>query len=109
MSPQQYASCIDACHACATACDVCAAACLQEDDVKMMARCIAHDIDCASMCRTAAGLMARGSTFSNAVCSQCANLCKACGEECAKHAHAHCQECAQACRRCADECQRMAA
>ncbi|WP_217619627.1 four-helix bundle copper-binding protein, partial [Achromobacter sp. GbtcB20] len=37
---QQHETCIKACNDCADACDMCASACLQEDDVKMMARCI---------------------------------------------------------------------
>lgn len=109
MAHQQYASCIDACNACADACDHCATACLQEDDVKMMVRCIALDIDCAAICRLAAGAMARGSQFAQAICATCVQICQACGDECGKHQHPHCQECAQACRRCADECRRMAA
>lgn len=109
MSHEDYASCIEACNACADACDHCATACLQEDDVKMMANCIAFDIDCAAVCRMAAGFMARGSTFAKSVCGTCAQICEACGDECARHQHPHCQECAQACRRCANECRRMAA
>ena len=53
---EEYQDCIAACHACAVACNHCAAACLQEDDVKMMAGCIALDIDCAAICRVAAGV-----------------------------------------------------
>ncbi len=108
MAHQQYASCIEACNTCADACDHCATACLKEDDVKMMARCIALDIDCAAICRLAAGYMARGSEFAQQVCRVCAEVCEACGDECAKHQHPHCQECAQACKRCAEECRRMA-
>ncbi len=108
MAHQQYQSCIEACNMCADACDHCATACLQEDDVKMMARCIALDIDCAAVCRLAAGYMARGSEFAQQVCRLCAEVCEACGEECAKHQHPHCQECAKACKRCAEECRRMA-
>ncbi|RYZ27031.1 MAG: four-helix bundle copper-binding protein, partial [Sphingobacteriales bacterium] len=54
MPNQQFASCIEACYSCAAACDFCAASCLQEEDVKMMARCIAMDMDCAQICRLAA-------------------------------------------------------
>ena len=46
-------ACLDACNACADACDRCSTACLQVADVKMMARCIALDMDCAAICRTA--------------------------------------------------------
>lgn len=108
MSHEQFKSCIDACYACAAACDHCAAACLQEDDVKMMARCIALDMDCAQICRMAASYMARGSEFAKAICQACADVCQTCGDECAKHQMGHCQECAQACHRCAEECRRMA-
>ena len=99
---------IEACNACAIACNHCAAACLKEDDVKMMARCIALDMDCAAMCQLAAAAMARGSEHVNAICSLCADLCEACGDECAKHKAAHCQSCATACRACATACLEMA-
>ena len=109
MDKSGYQSCIEACNSCADACDHCATACLNESDVKMMARCIALDIDCAAVCRLAAGAMARDSEFAQRVCTLCAELCAACGDECAKHDHAHCQACASACRACADECRKMAA
>ena len=108
MAHHQYQSCIEACYACATACDHCAASCLQEQDVKMMARCVALDMDCAQACRMAAAYMARGSEFAKQVCQVCADICQACGNECGKHQAAHCQACAQACQRCAEECRRMA-
>ena len=109
MAHEQFQSCIDECYACAAACDHCAASCLMEQDVKMMARCIALDMDCAQICRMAAAYMARGSEFATAICAMCADVCDACGEECAKHQQMkHCQECADACRRCAAEYRRMA-
>jgi hypothetical protein len=108
MAHQQFQSCIDACNSCAVACDHCAASCLQEADPKPMARCIALDIDCAQLCRLAAGYMARGSELAGMICQACAEACDACGDECAKFQMGHCQECAQACKRCADECRRMA-
>lgn len=109
MSHKEYQSCIDACYECAAACDHCAVACLQEPDVKKMARCIQLDIDCAEICRLAAAVMARGGEFAKEICSLCADICDACGEECRKHEPDHCQVCADACRRCAEECRKMAA
>lgn len=109
MAHQQHIQCIEACNACATACNHCAAACLQEPDVKRMARCIALDTDCGATCQLATAAMARGSTNAQAICALCADICQACGDECAKHSMGHCQECADACRRCADECRRMSA
>src|SRR5690606_12883154 len=47
MAHDKYAPCIKACYDCAAACDHCATACLAEQDVGMMARCIALDMDCA--------------------------------------------------------------
>jgi len=108
MAPSPYAACIEACNACAVACDRCAAACLGEDDPQSMARCIALDIDCAALCRLAAGFMARDSEFAPALCAACAELCEACSGECEGHEMDHCKACAAACRRCAEQCQRMA-
>lgn len=107
MAQQQYGTCIEACNTCADACDTCAASCLQEADVKMMARCIALDIDCAQICRLAASYMARESEFASAVCQTCADICDACADECSKHQMEHCQRCADACRRCAQLCRQM--
>ena len=71
----------------------------------MMAECIRLDLDCAAICRLAAAYMAR--EYAGNVCNVCADICEACGAECARHPQAHCQNCAQACRRCAEECRRM--
>ena len=87
MPHEQFKSCIDACFACAEACDHCAASCLQEKDVKAMARCIALDIDCAEICRLAAGYMSRGSECARDLCALCAQVCETCGEECAGESH----------------------
>lgn len=109
MDATDFQRCIDACNACAMACDHCAASCLREEDVKMMADCIANDMDCSQMCRFAAGVMARGSGHAAEVCRLCAAICRACAEECGKHDMDHCQACAAACRHCAEECEKMAA
>jgi hypothetical protein len=74
----------------------------------MMAECVRLDRDCADICRLAAGFMARGSKFAPAVCRVCADICEACGKECAKHQAAHCQQCAEACMKCAEDCRAMA-
>ncbi|HEU5081079.1 MAG TPA: four-helix bundle copper-binding protein [Opitutaceae bacterium] len=107
MSHEKYESCIEACHDCAVACEHCATACLKEQDVKMMARCIALDRSCADICSLAEREMARGSELAAEVCRLCAEICQRCGDECAKHKMDHCQECAEACRNCAEECRAM--
>lgn len=109
MPHQPYNACIEACNACAVACNHCAISCLHETDVKMMAKCIALDTDCAQICALAAAAMARGSPHAKAICALCAEICQSCGDECAKHDMAHCQQCAKACHQCAQECRKMAA
>ena len=107
MAHEHYTTCIEACNSCADACDHCASACLAEANPKPMARCIALDMDCAAICRMAAGFMARDSEFAESLCTLCAEICDACGAECEKHEMQRCQDCAKACRRCAEECRAM--
>ena len=107
MSHEKYAQCIDACNECTMACNHCVTSCLAEDDVKMMAKCIALDIDCAAICQLAAAAMARDSIHADAICRLCAEICQACGDECAKHKSQHCQDCAKACHDCAKVCRTM--
>ena len=109
MMDQKFNAFIEACNACAVACNHCAASCLHEQDVKMMVRCIALDMDCAQICALAAAAMARGSEHANAICALCADICQTCGDECSRHEMAHCQQCAKACFDCAKECRQMAA
>lgn len=104
MKHAQFRECIDACVACVEACDRCAAACLQERNVAALARCIGLDIDCAHLCRVAAGAMARGSELVPQFCQFCVMVCETCATECASHEMPHCQECARACNRCAQAC-----
>ena len=105
-----YHACIEACVECLVACEMCSDACLDEDDVRMMARCIRLDRDCAEICAAAARAMARGGPLAEEICRACAEACRACAEECERHAakHEHCRICAEACRRCEAECRRMA-
>src|SRR5205085_8139808 len=107
MAGQSAQACVDACNACVDACNRCATACLQEDDVKTMARCIALDIDCTAACQLTAGAVARSSELLGAICALCAEICDACGAECARHDHEHCRVCAAACGECADACRAM--
>jgi hypothetical protein len=103
----EYKDCIEACNTCADACDHCATACLDEEHVASMATCIRNDIDCAAICRLAAGFMARGSVHAKEVCALCAQICEACAAECTKHEQAHCKACAEACTACAKACRTM--
>ncbi|KPC52572.1 four-helix bundle copper-binding protein [Amantichitinum ursilacus] len=107
MAQTSYAACILACYGCAQACDQCAQACLDEEDIKIMAKCIRHDIDCAEACRFAAALLARHSGFAVEACELCASVCDACAAVCGQHDADHCKVCAAACIVCADACRSM--
>jgi hypothetical protein len=106
---EAWKSCIDSCNACFTACNFCALSCLGEKDVQMLAKCIALDMECAAFCRFSSELMSMESTSAKDICRLCAQICDACGNECAKHEMEHCRQCAEACMRCAKECQAMLA
>ena len=86
---QHYHACIESCNLCADACDYCATACLAEDDVRMMADCIRADLDCAAICRLAAGSMSRDGSFVHEICELCAETCSACAAECERHPYDH--------------------
>ena len=109
MPQQKYVAGIEACNSCAVACNACAVSCLQEADVKMMARCIALDMDCAQLCAVAAAMMARDSDHAGAICAACADVCQVCGDECVKHDTEDCRQCARASHACADACRSVAA
>ncbi len=101
----QNRSLLEALQHCLTACEHCATACLLEQDVKTMAHCIQLDRDCADFCALTARCIARGSVHATALVALCAEVCKACGDECARHAHMpHCKTCAEACHRCEQAC-----
>lgn len=104
MLNQLAQNCLTAINECRTACLQCAAACIQESDPKMMAACIANDLECADICGLAAASIARNGLHAKAICELCAKACQACADECAKHQFDHCQQCAKACKRCAEAC-----
>ena len=109
MSHEKNSALIDVLNNCAIECSHCAMACLDEQDVKMLAKCIKLDIDCAEICRLTASLLARGSEHGIHLLRECAEVCDACAEECEKHSHMeHCKHCAEVCRHCAEECSAVA-
>ena len=103
---EQNRSLIEMLSKCAAECSRCATACLDEEDVKMMSRCIRLDIDCAEICALAGSFVARGSENAEDVLALCADLCNECADECEKHSQMeHCKRCAEICRECAEACQ----
>jgi hypothetical protein len=106
MSHKQNQELLNRLSTCAAVCNHCATACLDEEDVKMLARCIKLDTDCAEICRITASFVARGSEHAQHLLRESAEICVACASECEKHANHmdHCRECAEVCRQCAEAC-----
>jgi hypothetical protein len=106
----KLAAAIDALMGCAGACTACADACLSEDMVAELTKCIRTNLDCADICATTARVLSRHTGYdaniSRTQLEACATACKACGDECARHAdmHDHCRICADACRACEQAC-----
>jgi hypothetical protein len=111
MQSSALLECIEACFDCAQSCTACADACLGEDDVEMLIRCIRLCQDCSDVCTTTGRVLSRqtelDATVARAVVHACAEACRACGQECERHAghHRHCRVCAEACRRCEQACE----
>lgn len=99
-----HEQCIDACLHCAAACNHCAASCTKEPHVDKMAVCIRLDMQCAAICSAVADLLSLGSPYAKELSRICAEVCKDCAEECARHDMEHCRICAEACRRCETAC-----
>ena len=102
--------CIEACYDCAQSCTACADACLGEEDVAVVRRCIRLCLDCADVCIATGRIVSRQTEYdagiTRAAVDACAQVCRACAEECERHAghHEHCRVCAEACRRCEWAC-----
>lgn len=105
--------CVEACYECAAICASCADACLAEEEVAQLVACIRLNLDCADVCELTGRLFARPSRRDapslGLQLDACAAICRACGDECERHARhmEHCRICAEACRRCAEACDRM--
>jgi len=107
--------CIEACFDCAQTCTACADACLGEQHLNHLARCIRLGLDCADLCGAAGRVLSRQTAFeletARGVLLACARSCRACGDECERHARdmgmEHCRLCAEACRRCEAACNNL--
>jgi len=109
-------ACIQACLECQQACTACADACLGEQDPKMLVRCIRLNLDCADICDVTGRVVSRQTAPEpatiRAMLQACIQICRLCGDECARHAQhgmRHCQICMDACRRCEQACNALIA
>ena len=109
MSHEKNKELISMLNECAAECNHCTSACLDEQDVKMLAKCIKLEIDCAEICRLTISFLARGSEHAEHILKECAEICDACAKDCEKHSHMeHCKKCAEVCHKCAEACQQTA-
>ncbi|GMA14693.1 four-helix bundle copper-binding protein [Deinococcus metallilatus] len=113
---QALTACIDACFECAQVCTSCADACLGEREHLMhLVHCIRLNLDCADVCGTTGRVLSRlTQPDQNVLRTQlqaCVAACRACGDECERHAREmnmeHCRICAESCRRCQQACQQL--
>lgn len=103
--------CINHCLEVVKTASACATWCITSDMAPSLAECSRYCLDAATFTATNATMMARGSRFSGAISSVCADLCDSCAAECEKHSqHADImRQCAETCRRCAESCREVAA
>jgi hypothetical protein len=100
---------------CSITCEICADACLAEDMVSELGRCITLNLHCAETCDAISHVVARMSEADTATLQSglqhCANVCRACGDECLMHAGTmdHCRRCAEICHRCLRACNEASA
>jgi hypothetical protein len=69
-----------------------------------MNRCVQLNMECAAICNACGQLMSIESEKVPAVAKICAEMCRACADECSRYDHPHCKVCAEACHRCAELC-----
>ena len=98
---------------CAQVCSICADACLHESHVGNLTRCIAINLDCATVCEATSTLLSRqGIDQPSILVAQvkaCIEACRVCAEECERHGGLmeHCRVCAAECRRCEAACREL--
>ena len=109
------AEAIDAMNDCRQACITDVDANLSEPDLPEMVKCIRLCLHCADVCAASSDVTSRPGVHEADVLAPlleaCVASCKACGDECERHAHMHehCRVCADACRRCETACRQLLA
>lgn len=110
LDPDLLLRCIDECFDCSATCTACADACLGEADALELIRSIRLNLDCADVCDAVGRVLTRQTEpdlgLIRAALEACVVACRACAEECERHAahHDHCRVCAEVCRRCEQAC-----
>jgi len=114
--PDAISRCIESSFTCAGTCTTCADACLSERNIEGLLACIRQNLDCAAICLATGSVAARSKVGASrqvleSQLNLCIAACRACGDECHRHAatHRHCRVCAEACDDCARACTDMLA
>ncbi|MDF7814775.1 four-helix bundle copper-binding protein [Hymenobacter sp. YC55] len=92
--------------ACVTACQQTNRLVAQQPDDNQLSRAARLSLDCADLCQLTAAFVVRDSEHLIYVLRECAELCRTCADEQARHAAivATCRQGEQACRRAEDAC-----
>lgn len=108
---REMQQCIEECLRCHGVCLQTVSHCLELGDRHADPAHIGVLLDCAEICQTSANFMLRSSDRHQVICGVCAQICRACAEDCERMAGDDriLQQCAEACRRCQQSCERMAA
>lgn len=93
----------ETCLACATACESYLDTCLGDGgSVEIEGDGIRKLMDCATICRVTATLLARGSGIATDQCRVCIEACLRCETECGRAGGEEAKDCARACNACED-------
>jgi hypothetical protein len=110
-----FVLCVQECLNCAQACTACADACQAESDGAGLGRCASIALDCADIAGVTWRVLSRRTGFdarlAGAVLRACVEACRACYDECRRHAldHEYCRVGGEACHRCAQACRALLA
>jgi hypothetical protein len=102
-------NCVRACLECEQACVSCADGCLASAAVATLRRCLRICLDCADACNATTRMLSRQCAPDVEMVRRQVQLlalaCRACADECGRHAdHEFCRLCMECCRRCEEAC-----
>jgi hypothetical protein len=108
---REMQQCIEECLRCHGICLQTVAHCLEMGGRHAEPSHIVLLLDCSEICQTSANFMLRSSDRHPLTCGVCAEICRACADDCERLAgdDQMMRQCADECRRCAESCERMAA
>ena len=108
---REMQQCIEECLRCHGICLQTVAHCLEMGGRHAEPSHIVLLLDCSEICQISANFMLRSSDRHHLTCGVCAEICRACADDCERLAgdDQMMRQCAEECRRCAESCERMAA